>query len=66
MISENQKGQEMNYIMIFIGLVTMCYSFLWIDAKPVAAIAGMIIGLFIIVWGNIKEDRLSDRSGMAH
>lgn len=46
------KGNLANDITAFIGLVGMVYSFLWIDAKPVVAIVGTVIGLGIFVWGS--------------
>ena len=51
----------MKDILILIGLTGMCYSFLWIDAKPVIAILGMIAGLALFVLGNAKESE-SNRS----
>ena len=56
-IEEERKEEEdvketAKNVMAFIGLVGMCYSFLWIDAKPITAVVGMLIGTLIIIGGS--------------
>ena len=58
-IEDRECNEFMKELLVMIGLTGICYSFLWIDAKPIMAILGMIVGLIVFLRGSAGGNALT-------